>query len=85
MTTYAVGELSALNGVAGSFAEGVPGTALARRALIELIDPLTTTHHSPVVVVITGSPTTEDQRKQPLLHHTLGGSLPCCDVLVSSH
>jgi len=48
VTTYAVGELSALNGVAGSFAESVP------------------------VVVITGSPTTEDQKKQPLLHHTLG-------------
>jgi len=48
VSTYAVGELSALNGVAGSFAEGIP------------------------VVVISGSPTTEDQKKQPLLHHTLG-------------
>jgi indolepyruvate decarboxylase len=29
-TTYAVGELSALNAVAGSFAERIPGTRLLR-------------------------------------------------------
>ncbi|CAX42054.1 pyruvate decarboxylase isozyme, putative [Candida dubliniensis CD36] len=48
VTTFGVGELSALNGVAGSYAEHVG------------------------IVHIVGVPSNEAQKKQMLLHHTLG-------------
>ncbi|RLP64633.1 hypothetical protein L150_03387 [Candida albicans Ca529L] len=48
VTTFGVGELSALNGIAGSYAEHVG------------------------IVHIVGVPSNEAQKKQMLLHHTLG-------------
>lgn len=50
--------MSAINGVAGSYAERVPGFF----SNISL--------H--VVVTIVGYPATEQIKKQPLLHHTIG-------------
>lgn len=66
ITTFGVGELSALNGVAGSMAERLPIVRPSPPSASPSLTPLLWQLH------LVGVPSTSLQDKHAMLHHTLG-------------